>query len=160
MSNCIFIIQEVDYMLNEIFGDYPQIKVLDYLLMNPFAELSKLQIAVGSEISRITLNKFIDNLLENELLIRCSNSKYKLNLKSPIIVKLNMLLDDLNKRAMEKAMTELDEPYDELSDRELDIVFDENSSDIELIELENEIILNEKYVIYIEKVNKDYTISM
>ncbi len=160
MSNCIFIIQEVDYMLNEIFGDYPQIKVIDYLLMNPFAELSKLQIAVGSEISRITLNKFIDNLLENELLIRCSNSKYKLNLKSPIIVKLNMLLDDLNKRAMEKAMTELDEPYDELSDRELDIVFDENSSDIELIELENEIILNEKYVIYIEKVNKDYTISM
>ena len=160
MGNCIFIIQEVDYMLNEIFGDYPQIKVLDYLLMNPFAELSKLQIAVGSEISRITLNKFIDNLLENELLIRCSNSKYKLNLKSPIIVKLNMLLDDLNKRAMEKAMTELDEPYDELSDRELDIVFDENSSDIELIELENEIILNEKYVIYIEKVNKDYTISM
>ena len=155
MSNCIFIIQEVDYMLNEIFGDYPQIKVIDYLLMNPFAELSKLQIAVGSEISRITLNKFIDNLLENELLIRCSNSKYKLNLKSPIIVKLNMLLDDLNKRAMEKAMTELDEPYDELSDRELDIVFDENSSDIELIELENEIILNEKYVIYIEKVNKD-----
>ena len=160
MSNCIFIIQEVDYMLNEIFGDYPQIKVIDYLLMNPFAELSKLQIAVGSEISRITLNKFIDNLLENELLIRCSNSKYKLNLKSPIIVKLNMLLDDLNKRAMEKAMTELDEPYDELSDRELDIVFDENSSDIELIELGNEIILNEKYVIYIEKVNKDYTISM
>ena len=160
MSNCIFIIQEVDYMLNEIFGDSPQIKVIDYLLMNPFAELSKLQIAVGSEISRITLNKFIDNLLENELLIRCSNSKYKLNLKSPIIVKLNMLLDDLNKRAMEKAMTELDEPYDELSDRELDIVFDENSSDIELIELENEIILNEKYVIYIEKVNKDYTISM
>lgn len=160
MGNCIFIIQEVDYMLNEIFGDYPQIKVIDYLLMNPFAELSKLQIAVGSEISRITLNKFIDNLLENELLIRCSNSKYKLNLKSPIIVKLNMLLDDLNKRAMEKAMTELDEPYDELSDRELDIVFDENSSDIELIELENEIILNEKYVIYIEKVNKDYTISM
>ncbi len=147
-------------MLNEIFGDYPQIKVIDYLLMNPFAELSKLQIAVGSEISRITLNKFIDNLLENELLIRCSNSKYKLNLKSPIIVKLNMLLDDLNKRAMEKAMTELDEPYDELSDRELDIVFDENSSDIELIELENEIILDEKYVIYIEKVNKDYTISM
>ena len=139
-------------MLNEIFGDYPQIKVIDYLLMNPFAELSKLQIAVGSEISRITLNKFIDNLLENELIIRCSNSKYKLNLKSPIIVKLNMLLDDLNKRAMEKAMTELDEPYDELSDRELDIVFDENSSDIELIELENEIILNEKYVIYIEKV--------
>lgn len=160
MSNCIFIIQEVDYMLNEIFGDYPQIKVIDYLLMNPFAELSKLQIAVGSEISRITLNKFIDNLLENELLIRCSNSKYKLNLKSPIIVKLNMLLDDLNKRTMEKAMTELDEPYDELSDRELDIVFDENSSDIELIELENGIILNEKYVIYIEKVNKDYTISM
>ena len=49
-------------MLDEILGDYPQIKVIDYLLMNPFAELSKLQIAVGAEVSRITLNKFIDDL--------------------------------------------------------------------------------------------------
>ena len=53
-------------MLNEILGDYPQIKVIDYLLMNPFAELSKLQIAVGSEISRITLNNYIDNLETKE----------------------------------------------------------------------------------------------
>lgn len=57
-------------MLNEILGDYPQIKVIDYLLMNPFAELSKLQIAVGSEISRITLNNFIDNLETKELIIK------------------------------------------------------------------------------------------
>ena len=53
-------------MLNEIFGDCPQIKVVDYLLMNPFAELSKLQIAVGAGISRITLNKFIDDLTKYE----------------------------------------------------------------------------------------------
>ena len=27
-------------MLEEILGNYPRIKVIDYLLMNPFAELS------------------------------------------------------------------------------------------------------------------------
>ena len=84
-------------MLDEIFGDYPQIKVIDYLLMNPFAELSKLQIAVGAEISRITLNKFIDDLTDKELVIKNTNSKYHLNLQSPIVVKLNRLLDELNK---------------------------------------------------------------
>ena len=47
-------------MLVEIFGNYPQIKVLDYLLMNPFGKYTKQQIAVGSEISRITLNTFIN----------------------------------------------------------------------------------------------------
>ena len=91
-------------MLDEIFGDCPQIKVVDYLLMNPFAELSKLQIAVGAGISRITLNKFIDDLTDKQLVIKNSNSKYHLNLQSPIVVKLNRLSDELNKLAIEEAL--------------------------------------------------------
>ncbi|MBE6506172.1 MAG: hypothetical protein IJP99_06115 [Methanobrevibacter sp.] len=147
-------------MLDEIFGNYPQIKVIDYLLMNPFAELSKLQIAVGAEISRITLNKFIDNLVDKELLIQNSNSKYHLNLQSPIVIKLNILLDELNKMAVTEAMNYVDESYDELSDEELDNFFDENSSDVDLLQLENEILMKEGYNIYIEDVNDNYVLTV
>ncbi|MBO6123276.1 MAG: hypothetical protein J6P09_05510 [Methanobrevibacter sp.] len=145
-------------MLNEILGDYPQIKVIDYLLMNPFAELSKLQIAVGSEISRITLNNFIDNLETKELIIKKPNSKYMINLESPIIIQLNMLLDELNRISMEKAMNELDEPYMELSNEELDEIFDENSPDVDLLQLEKEIMLEEDYNVYIVEEPSNYMI--
>lgn len=143
-------------MLDEILGDYPQIKVIDYLLMNPFAELSKLQIAVGAEISRITLNKFIDDLTDKQVVIKNNNSKYHLNLQSPIVVNLNMLLDELNKLAIEEAMNHADESYDIISDEEFDEIFDENSLDVDLIQLENEILMKEGYGIYIEEVNENY----
>lgn len=143
-------------MLDEILGDYPQIKVIDYLLMNPFAELSKLQIAVGAEISRITLNKFIDDLTDKQVIIKNNNSKYHLNLQSPIVVNLNMLLDELNKLALEEAMNHADESYDIISDGEFDEIFDENSPDVDLIQLENEILMKEGYGIYIEEVNENY----
>jgi len=145
-------------MLDEILGDYPQIKVIDYLLMNPFAELSKLQIAVGAEVSRITLNKFIDDLTVKQLVIKNTNSKYHLNLQSPIVIKLNMLLDEVNKMGIAEAMKYADEPYDELSDEELDEIFDENSPDMDLIQLEKEIQIKENYDIYIEDVNENYVL--
>ena len=145
-------------MLDEILGDYPQIKVIDYLLMNPFAELSKLQIAVGAEVSRITLNKFIDDLTVKQLVIKNNNSKYHLNLQSPIVVKLNMLLDEVNKIGIAEAMKYVDEPYDELSDEELDEIFDENSPDVDLNQLEKEIQIKENYDIYIEDVNENYVL--
>ena len=147
-------------MLDEILGDYPQIKVIDYLLMNPFAELSKLQIAVGAEVSRITLNKFIDDLTDKELVIKNTNSKYHLNLQSPIVIKLNMLLDEVNKMGIAEAMKYADEPYDELSDEELDEIFDENSPDVDLIQLEKEIQIKENYDIYIEDVNENYVLMV
>ena len=145
-------------MLDEILGDYPQIKVIDYLLMNPFAELSKLQIAVGAEISRITLNKFIDDLTVKQIVIRNSNSKYHLNLQSPTVICLNRFLDELNKIAIEEAMNYADEPYDELSDGELDEIFDENSPDVDLMQIEKEILTREGYGIYIEEVNENYVL--
>lgn len=147
-------------MLDEILGDYPQIKVIDYLLMNPFAELSKLQIAVGAEVSRITLNKFIDDLTVKQLVIKNTNSKYHLNLQSPIVIKLNMLLDEVNKMGIAEAMKYADEPYDELSDEELDEIFDENSPDVDLIQLEKENQIKENYDIYIEDVNENYVLMV
>ena len=83
-------------MLVEIFGNYPQIKVLDYLLMNPFGKYTKQQIAVGSEISRITLNTFIGEIIEKNILIKDNNSRLFLNLDSPIVKILNRTLDDFN----------------------------------------------------------------
>ena len=145
-------------MLNEILGDYPQIKVIDYLLMNPFAELSKLQIAVGSEISRITLNTFIDDMVDKDLVTKTNNSKYMINLKSPIVIQLNRLLDELNKIAMENAMNELDEPYLELDDRQLDVVFDENSPDVDLLQREKEILIEENYDVYIVEESDNYVV--
>ncbi|AMK15575.1 hypothetical protein [Methanobrevibacter olleyae] len=140
-------------MLIKIFGNSPQIKVINYLLMNPFGELTKQEIAVGSEISRITLNKFIEDLIGNEILVKEANSKYKVNLKSPIIQKLNLLLDELSKIEIEKQMKNIDESYDELSDEELDIIFDEDSPNVDLNVLEKEIASKETYLI---KVNEKH----
>lgn len=145
-------------MLNEILGDYPQIKVIDYLLMNPFVELSKLQIAVGSEISRITLNTFIDDMVDKELVTKTNNSKYMINLKSPIVIQLNRLLDELNRIAMEKAMNELDEQYLELDDKQLDVIFDENSPNVDLLQQEKEILIEENYDVYIVEESDNYVV--
>lgn len=137
-------------MLVEVFGDYPQIRVMEYLLANPFNKHTKQQIAVGSEISRITLNKFIDDILDNNILIKDQSSRFSLNLKSPIVQILNKTLDGLNKIEMEKQIENLDEPYDILSDEELDIIFDENAPDVNLDDLEREISLREMTLVTLE----------
>ena len=49
-----------------------------------FSEHTKQQIAVGSEISRSTLNNFIDDLVDIEI-ITFKNSKFSLNPKSKIV---------------------------------------------------------------------------
>jgi len=55
-------------MVREIFGDCPQVKVVDYLLAHPFGPYTKQQIAVGARISRATLDKFIKSLVDLEFL--------------------------------------------------------------------------------------------
>ncbi|WP_407375093.1 hypothetical protein [Methanobrevibacter sp.] len=146
-------------MLVEFLGDYPQIRVFDYLLMNPFGTYTKQQIAIGSEISRITLNKFIDNLINRNILIKNSNSKFSLNIKSPLVIELNKFLNELNKIEIENQMKNIDEPYDELSDDELDEVFDENAPDVDLNKLEQELIMKENYKITIANEDENFNIK-
>ena len=62
-------------MFKEIFGNCPQVKVIDYMISTPFSQHTKQQIAVGAEISRSTLNNFIDELVDIEILT-CKNSKF------------------------------------------------------------------------------------
>ena len=154
---CINIIQDVIKMLEEIFGNYPKIKVLDYLLMNPFGTYTKQQIAVGAEISRITLNSFMDDIIGNGILIKDDNSKFSLNLNSPIVQILNRILDDLNKIEVEKQLENLDESFDVLSEEELDKVFDENAPDVNLDDLERKITLNEEPLLKIEYMEDNCT---
>ena len=56
---------------------------------------------------------------------------------------------------MERQMENLDEPFDVLSDEELDKVFDENAPDVDLDKLEHEIYLNEMSTLHIEYLDKD-----
>ena len=106
-------------MLIEILGKCPQIKVLDYLLANPFESYTKQQIAIGAEISRSTLDKFIDKLLENKILI-LKNSKYELNFNSEIVKKLDALQEYLAKKELEKQSSYETEEFIKYSDEELD----------------------------------------
>ena len=55
-------------------------------------------------------------------------------------------------------MNYADESYDEITDDELDEIFDESSPDVDLIQLENEILTQEGYGIYIEEVNENYVL--
>lgn len=73
-----------DSMYEKIFGNYPQVKVINYILINPKRYYTKKQIAVGAKISRVTLDSFITDLIKLDILEK-ENSKYKLNLNSKIV---------------------------------------------------------------------------
>lgn len=127
-------------MLEEILGDCPQIRVIDYLLMNPFCELTRQEIAVGSGISTMSLNKFFDNLIYNELIVKKDNSKYCVNLKSPLIGRINQLLDEINKIDYERQMQYPLNEKEEYSDEELEEIFNAELYERDINELEREII--------------------
>lgn len=131
-------------MLEEIFGATPQVKVIDYLLAHPFHSYTKQQIAVGSEISRSTLNKFIANLLDLGLIIRTENGKYALNHKSKIVKKLDGIQHTISMEEMEKQVKLDNEPEVSYTDEEIDKMFETNVPDISLDEVEREIELKER----------------
>ena len=65
-------------MYEQIFGNYPKVKVINYILINPEREYTKKEIAVGANIS------FVNDLEELNILTK-DKSKYKLNLKSKVV---------------------------------------------------------------------------
>ena len=127
-------------MLKDILGNHPQIKVIDYMLACPFHELTKQQLAVGSEISRSTLDRFIDDFLEYGLLCK-KGSKYVVNLKSVYIKQSNIMLDEIIKREIKIQEQLPEEVGDELTEEELDELPDE----VDLDKLEFEIESKEFY---------------
>ena len=125
-------------MFKEIFGNNPQSKVIDYLISTPFTEHTKQQIAVGSEISIPTLNKFIDNLVDIGI-ITFKNSKFSLNPKSKIVKGLMEISEELVEKNLQKQMKLPEETSDELSLEEEELYLSENAPNVDLDSLEKEI---------------------
>ena len=137
-------------MLKDILGNHPQIKVIDYLLACPFQDLTKQQIAVGSEISRSTLDRFIDDFLEYGLLCK-KGSKYAVNLKSVYIRELNIMLDEIVRREIIIQEQLPEEVGDDFTDEELEEISDELPDEVDLDKLEFEIESREFFFFFLNK---------
>jgi DNA-binding transcriptional ArsR family regulator len=76
-------------MFKDIFGNSPQTKILDFLADHPEYDYSVSEIASHSLVSRPTVYKIIDILLEKQLVIRTreqgTSSLFKLNLENRVI---------------------------------------------------------------------------
>ena len=146
-------------MLKDILGNHPQVKVIDYVLSCPFQEFTKQQLAVGSEISRSTLDRFIDDFLEYGLLSK-KNSKYVVNLKSTYIREFNIILDEITRREIEIQESLPMEMSDELTDEELDDMLNELPDEVDLGKLEFEIESREFYTFSGDKSIKNVEFSL
>ena len=141
-------------MLKDIFGNHPQIKVIDYMLSCPFHEFTKQQLAVGSEISRSTLDKFIEDFLDYGLLCK-KESKYVVNFKSEFVRDFYNINKKLVKIEIEKQEKLPEEKFEIYSDEELDEIFDEIPDEVDLDKLEFVIESKEFYTFSSDKSTKN-----
>ncbi len=141
-------------MLKDIFGNHPQVKVIDYMLSCPFQELTKQQLAVGSEISRSTLDKFIDDFLQYGLLSK-KGSKYVVNFKSEFVRDFYSINNKLVKMEIERQEELPEEEFEIYSDEELDEILSEVPDEINLDKLEFEIESKEFYTFSSDKSTKN-----
>ena len=126
-------------MLTEIFGTTcKRAKVFDLLLSHPYTEYTKTDIAECAEISRNTLDTFIDDLVEYgiiNLTRRIGNGQlYQINMKSTITQALNSFQNQLADIEFEKEMEKYKEeenvdikpikPFEEIIKKEMKKDFD------------------------------------
>ena len=140
-------------MFKEIFGNCPQVKVIDYLISTPFSQHSKQQIAVGSEISRSTLNNFIDELVDIKI-IKHKNSKFCLNLESNIVKGLMAVSEEIVEMHYHEQLKLPLEVSDELTPEEEELYLSNNAPNVDLDALENEINIKENYTFSSINTNK------
>ena len=147
-------------MFEELFGKCPQSKVLDFFFSAPVDEYTKQQIAVGSGISRVTLDKFINTFIENEILIY-QNSRYILNTKSEFIRKLDIAQEEFVKFQFNKQLEEGADEYEEVSDEEFEEFLDTIPDELDFDELEREIESHEEILVNKREYEnlKDYFLS-
>ena len=76
----------------ETFGDYPIIRVIDFLIENEIFDYSRKDIASYSGVSWNTLEGFFSQLIKKGLVIRTrkvgKSQMYKINLENPIVKKI------------------------------------------------------------------------
>ncbi len=133
-------------MFEELFGNCPQSKLMHFLITAPVEEYTKQQLAVGSGISRVTLDKFIGVFIENEVLTY-QNSRYVLNVNSEFVRKLFIAQDEFIRFHFNKQLKEDVDESDEFCDDELDELLGELPDELDLDELEYEIEVNEEILV-------------
>lgn len=150
-------------MFERIFGKYPQVKVINYVLTNPERSYSKKQIAVGANISRVTLDSFINELVEQGILDKDGLS-YNVNLNSRVVktlIKTQIMLADIiindeiekSEEIIGEALTDDEfEKFMDSFDYKLDI-----DSEIEKIERGEISLTKEEYVDMVNKGTKIFS---
>lgn len=110
-------------MLTQIFGECPQVKLIDFLVAHPWSEFSKTELADGAQIARPTVYKLLSKLLEEKLLIKTKKvgniQLYQTNRESQVIKyisSLQGLLADLEVKKQEKIVQE---PSERITEEEL-----------------------------------------
>ncbi len=90
----------------EFFGNYPIIKVLDFLIENNIFDYSKKDICKNSDIFWNTLENFWEKLEGKKILTYTRKvgkaSMYKLNTQNPIVKQLIEIDNSLMKKSIEK----------------------------------------------------------
>ncbi len=90
----------------EFFGDYPYIRVLDFLLENDIFDYSKKDICRNADVSWNTLETFWNQLEEMHIVTHTRKvgkaEMYKLNAQNIIVKQLLELDKKLMKTSMEK----------------------------------------------------------
>lgn len=89
----------VTRMLTDIFGDYPQVKVIKLLISHPHTEYTKTDIAECANISRATLYRFWDKLEKYNVVKegrKIANSQlYSVNTESEVVKALDKFIQGL-----------------------------------------------------------------
>ncbi len=90
----------------EFFGNYPIIRVLDFLIENDVFDYSKKDICRNADVSWNTLETFWDRLEKANIVAYTRKvgkaSMYKLNTKNPVVKQLIELDNQLMKKSVEK----------------------------------------------------------
>ncbi len=122
-------------MLTRIFGDCSQVKVIDFLVAHPWSEFSKTELADGAQITRPTLYKLLDKLLDENLIIetkKVGNAQlYQTNREYPVIKYISSLQGLLADMELKKQRKSFKEVSPELNDEELDELLGLNSDENE-----------------------------
>jgi hypothetical protein len=84
--------EEPKSILLQVLGDYPQLRVLDFLMENYIFDYPKTQIAELSGVSFNTMETFWDKLIRSGMVERTrrvgKSEMYRINRKNPVVKKL------------------------------------------------------------------------
>jgi hypothetical protein len=79
-------------MISDILANGEMVRLLDFLLDDPFSEYTQTEISKGSGVSRPTISKLIGKLMQLNMILETRKfgitKLYEVNRKSPIIVSL------------------------------------------------------------------------